>query len=256
MRNRFNFLPQHFLVLGLLHIMVSIWLSSCSPVSYLEHHQPSDIIFQKNVYGGVTALVGTELYTPGFTLYADGTVMYYQYVNGRRKLVCARVSRTNFLSLYDWIQKQLALPLERLPQQEDAPVTEFLLDSQTLTIKGLGFIYGSASLDSLQEFSKKIDQLGFKHSRPYVAQKIVLFVKQLSGGESRSWPEWKIREVDLSKVYKKDISFYEPNVTDNSIVLEGKLAKNVQKHVEQTGIYQKFSFNGNIYAVGYKPVLP
>jgi hypothetical protein len=232
------------------------WLSACSPVSYLEHHRPTDLVFQKKVYGGVTALVGTELHAPSFSLYADGTVIYYQYIEGKRKLVSSRLSKTDFLAMYDWIHKNLSNDVGNTPKQSGALVTEFFFNSHTVIIEGLGFIRGSISLDTLQEFSKQIDQLVFKNSKKYISKKIVLYVKRLSGGESRSWPEWKILEVNLDSVYKKEISFYEPNVTENSILLEGKLAEKIQKIVEQTSLYQKFSFDGKIYAVGYKPVLP
>ncbi|MBL7961911.1 hypothetical protein JNL27_16885 [bacterium] len=235
--------------------LVCLLFISCAPISYLENHQPSDLIFQKKVYGGVTALVGTELSAPSFSLYADGTSIYYQYIDGKRRLVSSRLSKSDFLIMYNWIERNLSIEDEKPSKQDGSIITEFFFDSKTITIEGLGFIQGSSVLDSLHEFSKQIDQLNFRKSKKYYARQIVLYVKRLSGGETGSWPEWKLR-VGLDSIYHKDISFYEPNVKENSIVLEGKIAVKVQKAVDQTSIYQKFSFKGKIYAVGYKPMLP
>ncbi|MBL7994774.1 hypothetical protein JNM05_05330 [bacterium] len=230
--------------------------NSCSPVSYLDNRQPSDLIFQKSVYGGITALVGTELSAPSFSLYADGTVIYYQYIDGKRKFVSSRLPKREFFVVYNWIEKSLLPATGQTAKLDGAVVTEFYFNSRTITIEGLGFIQGSAQFDSLHEFSKQIDQLIFKKSKKYYARQIVLYVKRLSGGDIGSWPEWKISEVGLDSIYQKEVSFYEPNVKENSLIIEGDIAVKVQKVVEQTSIYQKFSFRGRIYAVGYKPMLP
>ncbi|MBL7961992.1 hypothetical protein JNL27_17290, partial [bacterium] len=198
--------------------------NSCAPVSYLDNHMPSDLIFQKKVYGGVTALVGTELSAPSFSLYADGTVIYYRYMDGKRKFVSSRLPKRDFFNMYNWIENKLSHAAGQTSKLDGAVVSEFYFNSRTVTIEGLGFIQGSSLLDSLHEFSKQIDQLNFKKSKKYYARQIVLYVKRLSGGETGSWPEWKIREVGLDSIYHKDISFYEPNVKENSIVLEGKIA--------------------------------
>ncbi|KAB2879512.1 hypothetical protein F9K33_08905 [bacterium] len=229
---------------------------SCARISYLDNHLPSDLIFQKKVYGGVTTLVGTELSAPSFSLYADGTVIYYRYMDGKRKFVSSRLPKRDFFIIYNWIENNLSLVTGQTSKLDGAVVSEFYFNSRTVTIEGLGFIQGPSQLDSLHEFSKQIDQLNFKKSKRYYAGQIVLYVKRLSGGEIESWPKWKIPEVGLDSIYQKDISFYEPNVKENSIVLEGKIAVKVQKVVEQTSIYQKFSHKGWIYAVGYKPVVP
>lgn len=252
----FNNLFKKNIASSFLYPLVLVFLSACSPVSYLEHHRPSDLIFQKKVYGGITALVGTELHAPSFSLYADGTVIYYQYMDGKRKLVSSRLSRADFLRTYDWIKRTLSDAAGNTPKQNGTVVTQFYFDSRIIPIEGLGFIQGSSVLDTLQEFSKTIDQLTFRNSAKYVSKRIAIYVKRLSAGESLSWPEWKISDVNLDSVYKKDISFYEPNVDDNSLLLDGKLAEEVQKNLEQTSLYQKFSFNGKIYAVGYRPIVP
>lgn len=236
-------------------LLTPLWLQACAPVSYLENHRPSDLVFRKQAYGGVAALVGTELSAPGFSLYADGTVIYYQYINGKRKLVFSRLSKDEFFEKYNWIRKNLTRPFENIPRQAGAPVTEFIFNSQIITVEGLGFIRDIPVLDTLQAFSAALDQWTFKNKK-YTAQQIVLYVKKLSGGDPKAWPEWKVEEVRLDSIYKKDIGFYEPNTDENSILLEGKTAKSVQDRIEQTSIYQKFSSNGKIYAVGYRPVLP
>lgn len=245
-----------FLILCILCALVCIWLNACSPVSYLDGYKPADLIFQKKVHGGITALVGTELHAPSFSLYADGSVICYQYVDGKRKLVSSRLSESEFSAIYRRIQKNLAAPLEETLKQSGAPITEFFYDSKMITLEGLGFFKGLPLLDTLQEFSAFIDQLKFKKVKKHISGKIVLYVKKLSGGEPQTWPVWKVKEVNPDSIYKNDISFYEPNSDKNSIVLEGNLAKKVQREIEQTSIYQKFTFKGTIYAIGYRPVLP
>jgi hypothetical protein len=235
--------------------LVLLFFISCAPVSYLENRQPTDLVFQKKVYGGVATLVGTELQAPGFSLYADGTVIYYQYMDGKRKLVFTRLSRSEFQITYAWIEKNVLRNIGATPSQHGAPVTELIFNGLTKKVEGLGFVRGSSALDSLNEFSKTVDQLAFKKNKIFISKKIVLYVKKLSSGDPSSWPEWNIKEIDLEKIYKKDLSFYEPNSDENSITVDGDLAQKVQKTIEQTSIYQKFSFKDHIFAVGYKPVL-
>lgn len=235
--------------------LVCLVCVSCAPVSYVTDRQPSDLVFQKKIYGGAAALVGTELSAPSFSLYADGTAIYYHYIDGKRKLVSSRLSENEFNAIYDRIQKNLSVQLDDTPKQTGAPVTEFIYGSKPITVEGLGFIKGIPTLDTLQEFSNSIDQLTFRKNKKYVSKKVVLYVKKLSAGEPKTWPEWKINEIDPDSVYKKDLSFYEPNTDENSIALEGNLAVKIQKVIEQASIYQKFSFKGTIYAIGYRPVI-
>jgi hypothetical protein len=228
---------------------------SCAPISYLTDRQPTDLIFQKRTYGGAAALVGTELSAPAFSLYADGTVIYYHYLEGKRILALSRLSESEFNDVYSRIQKNLSVHLDEIPKQTGAPVTEFVYASKTIAIEGLGFIHGIPLLDTLQKFSESIDQMTFGKNKKYFSKKIVLYVKKLLAGEPQIWPEWKIKEIDPDSIYKKDLSFYEPNDEENSKTLEGTLAKNIQNEIEQASIYQKFSFKGKIYAIGYRPVI-
>ena len=237
-------------------LLAFLFSFSCSHVSYLENRQPTDLVFQKKVHGGIAALVGTELQAPGFSLYADGTAIYYQYMDGKRKLVFTRLSRSEFQRTYAWIEKNVTRNIGTAPSQPEAPVTELIFNGSLARVEGLGFVRGSSALDSLNEFSKSIDQLAFKRNKIYVSKKIVLYVKKLSSGDPSSWPEWNVKEIDLERIYKKDLSFYEPNSDENSLAIEGKTAVFVQRAIEQTGVYQKFSFGKQIFAVGYRPVLP
>lgn len=236
-------------------LIVCLLFVSCAPASYLRDHRPTDLIFQKRIYGGAAALVGTELSAPAFSLYADGAVIYYHYAEGKRKLVSSRFTESEFKAVYARIQKSLSIPLEQIPVQPGAPVTEFIFHSRTITVEGLGFTKDVPLLDTLQEFSASIDRLTFGKNRKHFSNKVIVYVKKLSGGEPHAWPEWKIKEINPDSVYKKDISFYEPNADENSITLEGDLAKKIQKEIDQVSIYQKFSFNGNIYALGYRPII-
>lgn len=235
--------------------LVCLVFVSCAPASYLHDHRPTDLVFQKRVYGGAADLVGSELSAPSFSLYADGTVIYYHYLDGKRKLVSTRLSESEFNAVYSRIQKNLSVQLDETPKQKGAPVTEFVYGSKTITIEGLGFIQGIPLLDTLQKFSESIDQMTFEKNKKYFSKKIVLYVKKLSVGEPKTWPQWNIGEVNLDSVYKKDISFYEPNTDENSIALEGNLALKIQKVIDQASIYQKFSFHGRTYAAGYRPVI-
>ena len=235
--------------------LVCLAFISCAPISYLTDRPPTDLVFQKRVYGGAADLVGTELSAPSFSLYADGTVIYYHYLDGKRKLVSTRLSESEFNAVYSRIKKNLSEHLDETPKQTGAPVTEFVYGSKTITIEGLGFIQGVPTLDTVQEFSISIDQLTFRKNKKYISKKVILYVKRISAGEPKTWPEWNIEEVNLDSVYKKDISFYEPNTDENSIALEGNLAVRIQQVIDQASIYQKFSFRGKTYAAGYRPVI-
>lgn len=239
-----------------LHPFVCLVFLSCAPVSYLENHEPTDLIFQKKTYGGVATLVGTELQAPGFSLYADGRVFYYQYIDGKRQLVYTRLAKKDFLRIYAWIEKNMNRTIKDPPKNSEAPITEFSFGRETTGIEGLGFVKGDPGLDSLQEFSKAIDRINFDRSKRYMSNKIILYVKKLPSGDPESWPKWDIKDIDPASVYRKELSFYEPNSDENSLVLEGDLAKQVQNKIEQASIYQKFGFNNQIFAVGYRPVLP
>ncbi len=248
------------------YALCSLWLIlACTPSVYLKDHKPTDLVFQKKVYGGIAALTGTELIAPGFSLYADGTVIYNQYVEGRRKLVQSRMSQGDFAKWYQRISRNLPVhAADSLLKNEEsknpaiaaAPVTEFYFGSEVTRIGGLGFYLYTPLVEGLQEFSKDLDALVFRNSRPYIAEKIILYVKRLDGGDTRAWPGWKIQEISLDLLYNKEVNFYEPNAEENSVLLEGETARQAQNVIEQAGIYQKFSFNGKIYAVGYRPVIP
>ncbi|MBX7150134.1 hypothetical protein K1X84_00740 [bacterium] len=224
----------------------------CSQASYLETHSPWEMIFQKKVYGGAAELVGTELNAPSFSLYANGRVIYYRYIDGKRKMAVAVLTREEFLELLKVIS-DLLTPVDSvfLDGSGDAPITEYYFYGRRIPIKGL-----HQSESAFGRFNESIDQMYFKKSMDYIPEKIVLYVKRLSSGDASAWPEWNINGIDLEKIYMKDISFYEPNSEENSIIIEGKLVNRVQNFIEQTGVYKKCVFNKHVFAVGYRPVLP
>lgn len=242
------------------HIRQSIFFGlilclSCTQASYLATHAPWELIFQKKVYGGAAELVGTELNAPSFSLYANGRAIYYRYVDGKRKMAVSDLSREEFLELLTAISDKLT-PTDTtviLDESSEAPVTEYYFYGRRIRIKGLGL---SSSHNAFEKFNDSIDRIHFEKSRNYIPEKIILYVKRLPTGDIGNWPEWKIPDIDLDKIYKKEISFYEPNSNENSLVIEGKWVKPVQDFAEQTGVYKKCVLHKKIYAVGYRPVLP
>ncbi len=239
-------------------------LTSCAaPRSYLEVHQPWDVIFQKRSYGGAADLIGTELHAPAFTLYANGSVIAYNYRDNKRRLLVKRLDRDEFLNLYHRISilmlfdnRDSAYVVESFRDWTDAPTTEMMFYSKRLVIKGLGMYKKSPTIDSLQAFITGLDRREWPGAKAYQADSVRVFVKKLKGGDPQVWPVWPIGEIRLESLYHVERSAYEPNVEDNSRVYAGDLARQVQAAVDQVSMYQKFSWGSAIYSVGYRPLIP
>lgn len=234
-------------------LLIFMGCLGCSQGSYLQTHTPWELIFQKKVSGGTAELVGTELNAPSFSLYANGRVIYYRYLDGKRKMAESNLTREEFLELLKSVSDQLT-PVDSVIIQDEstnAPVTEYYFYGRRIHVKG--FI---PPHDAFEKFNTFIDRMHFKNSRDYIPKKIVLYVKRLSSGDITNWPEWKFHAIDLQKIYKKNIDFYEPNVDENSFVIDGNSVKKVLNFIEQAGVYKKCSWKNRIYAVGYRPVLP
>jgi len=247
---------------ALLALLLS-FSSGCTPLVYAPPHQPWDLLFQKKVYGGgVTVWVGDELNAPTFSLYANGVAVYVQHIGGKRKLVYSRLDQKDFDIFYDRIQRVLfavkedSLAQKEVKENEDlktAPTIEFFIGGTNLKIQGLGFY--RTTYDSLQQFNRWLDQMSWNNFKQFYADSVRLYVKK-TPGDSKAWPPWRIEAIDLKSIYKKEVSFYEPNVEENALTVGGILARKIQDEIDQTGIYQKFSFKSEILGVGYKPLLP
>jgi len=233
--------------------------------SYLQVHQPWDVIFQKQSYGGAADIIGTELNAPSFTLYANGMIVSYRYADSKRRLVFKRLTQTEFLNIYHSIalamlfnERDSAYTIESQTNSalKEAPTTRLVFYARKLEIKGLGLFQRSPSVDELEAFNLRLEQLTQDARQPFRTDSVCVFVKRLTSGDPTAWPPWPLPDIQLDSIYRKEISFYEPNVVENSQGFGGQLAKKIQQVIEQTSIYQKFSYDGYIYAVGYRPIFP
>ena len=234
---------------------VLIW--GCTAPSYLDGREPGELVLRKRVYGGVAALAGTELASPSFNLYANGTVITYGSVEGKRRMVVSRLRKDQFFTL---IHRAEQLNLRPTPFRENLsstlPITELFFDSIQVVLPGLGFMDAGPDAALIDKFVKDLDRLPVGSTKPLLADSVVVYVKKVSKGDVKAWPPWPLQEINPISVYRQEISFYESNVEANSVVVYGKTAKRVQQLLQQTGIYEKFTFNGSIFAVGYRPLLP
>lgn len=235
-----------------------------SGASYLTVHQPWDRIFQRTSFGGAAEIIGTELNAPSFTLYANGVAVGYRYTDGKRQLVSKRLGREAFLNLYHAIS--LAMLFNELDSTtvaeqrihlalNEAPTTRFVFYSRIIEIKGLGLYLRSPAVDTLEAFNHKLDRIMSDARETFRTDSVLLYVKKVTTGDTSVWPAWPIHEVRLDSIYRRDVSFYEPNVVENSELFSGETAVRIQNTVEQVSIYQKFSYGEHIYAVGYRPLL-
>ncbi len=244
---------------------MSILASCMSPgTSYLTVHQPWDRIFQRSSFGGAADIIGTELNAPSFTLYANGVMVGYRYADNKRQLVFKRLSRDEFLNLYHAVS--LAMLFNELDSAtvaerrsnlslKDAPTTRFVFYSRALEVKGLGLYRQSPAADTLEAFSHELDRIMLDARQLFRADSVRLYVKKASVGDTSAWPIWPLENVRLDSIYRRDISLYEPNSDENSRLFSGDDARRIQNTIEQASIYQKFSYGGSIYAVGYRPLV-
>jgi len=233
-------------------------ICGCSPLSYLTDHNPGDLIVQKKSWGGAAQLVGSELSSPSFSLFADGTVVFYEYGKSGRKLVEARLDRSAFFRLYKSIDKQLRLDpgsaqlireksTNKILQQ--APVTAFYFKGQWKVFPGLGF-YESPLLDSLEEFNRYIDKLHFSKTSDFKPDSIVLYVRKMDTPVSNNYPAWSLTKVTPDKIYKRYVGYYAPNVEENSRRIGGRSARKIMSLLGSGGMYRKFQYRNSVYSLG------
>ena len=248
----------------LLYILSAfLLLTSCAPTSLLEGTHWNELIFQKKSHGGAAALVGSELISPSFSLFADGRVVYYQYTRSGRRLVYSQMDRISFFALYNSLDHLLdledqddelsrELTTNRLVQQ--APVTEFYFRNRWRVFPGLGF-YENTKFDSLQAFNRRIDQMTFAHSRIFEPDSILLFVKKIETQVSADDPQWNIKGIEPDKIYTRHVGYYTPNVIQNSRVIRGSLVHKVLKHIGKAGAYRKFRYKQYVFAIGVQMLI-
>ena len=237
-----------------------IMLSSCADVSYLSGYRPETVICRKQITAGVINRIGGELNAPSFTLLANGTIIYFDYVGGQRSLVRGQLTKKEFFLLFTRIQKirtddtkdtlrqtsdENILPVVTLEFPDGA--VRFAMTEQADTI---------TSESRLTLFSRQLDSVRIKNSRLYVADSVVLFARPVSSGDINLLPSWPLESVGLDTLVKKQVSMYEPNAVENSVMLRKPMSVRIQKLIPQSGIYKKFAYKNRIYAVGYRPLIP
>jgi hypothetical protein len=225
----------------------------------MEGHRPWELVLQRRSYGGAASLIGTELNGPTFSLYANGHIVYYQYINGQRHLVTRRLDSREFFHLYEQrhVLDVAQAEIDSLLAGQHAevwPVTEFRSGNRVMKVSGLGLVTipRSAGLERLNAY---MDSACGVPGRKFSAKEVTLFVKKTTGDIAK-WPAWPVSELDLSEIGRKIVSPYEPNVDENSRMVGGSLAGKAQKALSQASVYEKFSWKGEVYLVGYRPELP
>lgn len=236
--------------------LLTLWWAGCIAGSYLDGYGPDQLILQRRTHGGVAAWIGTELNAPTFSLYANGRVVYYQYVNGRRRLVAGRLDKQEFLRLY---KEKLELDTLSIEVAHDGigdvlPVTEFRTDVRRVEGRGVG-LGQSQGHPRLERLNAWMDSIAQGPGREFLTREVTLFVKKITG-DAGKWPAWSVPDVDLSMIGRTPIGPYDPNVAENSIRLSGRSARTVQKAVTQVSVYEKFVWKNEVYLVGYRPELP
>lgn len=243
-------------------------LSACAPGSYIESLAPKTLVLRKDISGGYLDLTGTDLNIPGFSLYADGTVIYYGYDRGRRVLYSGRLDKATFFSAMEFVEGSPLCSYLLFDDYDvdpgsdtmkDLPETYLFLNNGSstcsLSVKGLG-MFEEAHPDELISISVFCDTLRPRNFKPYRPNRIRLFVKKMSETEPASIPEWTLSQIPLVSVFKVSVDSYLLNDKRNSIVVSGPDARQVIKLLEVPSIYQKFSFQSDSYLVGYRPLLP
>lgn len=231
--------------------------ASCAPASYLHGVDPWKPILQRTTHGGVAALVGTELNGPTFSLYANGIAVYYQYVNGQRQLVQRRVARADFFTLMDRLKEAAGRYREdgASTGASELPVTELSFENRRFRVVGLGLVSGKETRD-LEILGAEMDSMCGMAGQVFRADTVTLFVKRVPQGDPGKWPPWKVAALPPDTMARKAVSMYEPNVAENSRKVTGSIARKIQTVVTQASVYERFSWKGEVYLIGYRPELP
>ncbi|HMV27465.1 MAG TPA: hypothetical protein PLH27_10400 [bacterium] len=220
----------------------------------------SPIVFSKRARGGAASWTGEELNAPSLTIYANGVVIRPAYNEGKRRWMLGHMKPQVFRERIKHIQniRDSVKAMHRKTADTSAaiPVIEWITGSDTLAVRGLGFSVQGGWLDSMHYYNQEMDTWEYEALRPYVASRIRLYVKKSGSARGAQWPVWPVRAVLPSSVYTRDVSYYEPNVTENSVVIEGVIAREVQSAIGQTGVYEKFIADGMVYGIGYVIEVP
>lgn len=241
-------------------------LFSCATVSYLNGRAPDDLIFRKTTTGAVIRLAGQELTAPEFSLYADGSVIKYTYRDGQRQLARYRLSRKAFMDIYQTIHSRwtcisdTAETLNTL-KNEDALTADiyvqYIFVGDTVTVRPFRTVKkNTIEKHDLLTLAQWMDTLPLGKPSPFIGDSVLLFVKKIEKADPAIYPLWPWTAIDLSLIYKKPVSMYEPNVPENSTHITGSMARRIQKTIPAHGQYAKYQYQNAVYAVGYRPLLP
>lgn len=243
-----------------LFLFLGLSIHACSGGSYLSGRLPEEIVFRKQSSGGVVERIGGELNAPGFTLLANGKIIYYDYVGGKRTLVWTKLNRREFTAFYErlssvWEKFQRNKP-SHVTGDDILPVSSLIFHSDSVTYKGASFSDTLSAEYHAAAFGQWVDAFRAGSSKTYTAGTIRLYAKSISQGDVTQTPLWPVREIALDTIVRVPVGFYEPNVDENSVLISGRTAVKLQRMIPQSGIYQRFSFRNKIYVVGYRPVVP
>lgn len=237
-----------------------IMLSSCTDVSYLSGYRPETVICRKHMTAGVINRIGGELNAPIFTLLANGTIIYFDYVEGRRSLVRSKLTKKEFIILLTRIQQirtdYTNNTLRQISDENILPVVTLDFPDGTVRFAMTEQADTTTSESRLTLFSRRLESVRINNFRLYVADSVILFARPVSSGDIRLLPSWPLESVGLDTLVKKQVSLYEPNALENSVMLRKPMSVRIQKLIPQSGIYKKFAYKNRIYAVGYRALIP
>ncbi len=243
-----------------LYMFLGFSIHACSGGSYLSDRLPDEIVFRKQSTGGIVDRIGGELNAPGFTLTASGKIIYYDYIGGKRTLVWARLNRRDFTQIFNRISSSWTFLRKSRPTRVSGddilPVTEIVFLSDTSAYRGASFSDTSSAEYHASALGLWIDAYRAGKAKVFTSRSIRLYARLISHGDVSKAPEWPIREIAPDALVRVPVGFYEPNSEENGVWVSGRIAVKLQRMIPQSGIYQKYSFKGNIYAVGYRPVVP
>ncbi len=233
---------------------------SCSGGSFMPDREANEILFQKQTSGGIINRIGGELNAPSFTLTAGGRIITFGYLDGRRTLIWTQLDRKRFFELYERIcSGRGTLTNDSIPRPQGEgilPVMHLIFENDTLSFRVPENPDPVTPAGRLDLFSRWVDSFRSEPGKPFRATRIRIYVRQVSAGDTAQSPAWPVSSVRLDTLVRKNVGLYEPNAEENSAWLGRPLSDRIQKIIPQSGIYQKFSFQGRIYAVGYRPLIP
>lgn len=242
-------------------LIISAGMLRCSPSAYLPDYSPKFVVYRQEAGGGIARQVGSELNPPDLVLLADGSLIFTGYSHGQRALMEIRLDRKLFHRLISDLSLMVNTiknaPLELRREDDVLPGLRILFFNDTLTLllpvstdslTAEGRIYNALRRLEVYRQSDK--------AKPYRASCVRLYVKSLKTGNRSQIPRWPFRELAPDTLVREQVGYYEPNTEKNSIFVSGSLARSIQKHMPQSGLYYKYVYQDQIYLAGYRPILP